>query len=345
MSAFRQVAKGIQLFLLGCLLLLTSCENSQPIEHFFEGFTPPSHFPKEHYSFDNNPPSQAGFELGRKLFYDPLLSRTGQISCASCHQQQANFADEGKAFSQGVDGQLGTRHSPAMANLAWNPNFMWDGGINHIEVMPVAPITNPLEMDESLSNVVQKLKASKQYTSLFKAAFNQPQITDQQLLFALAQFMGLMISDNSKYDRYVNGKAHYTLEEEVGKKLFDTFCTSCHQGVLQTNFSFKNNGLDTVFSDKGRATITLLAKDEGLFKVPSLRNIAQSAPYMHDGRFSTLLEVVNHYNSGVKKSSTLSNELNLEMNLSESDKEAIVAFLLTLSDYTYLNNSKFSKPD
>ncbi len=269
-------------------------------------FYVPEGFPAPVYNFQNNPITQAGFALGRKLFYDPILSRDSTISCGSCHQQFVAFAHADHRFSHGIDNLLGTRNSPGLYNLAWFPNFMWDGGVNHIEVQPIAPINNPVEMDETLANAVFKLQRSSFYPQMFEKAFGSDSVTAQHMLRAMAQFMGAMISAGSKYDEYRAGNVTLTTSEMNGLNVFRAKCASCHTEPLLTDMQFRNNGLDSVFyADAGRGHITLQAQDSGLFRVPSLRNVVLTYPYMHDGRFGSLTQVLDHYSSGIVQSSTL----------------------------------------
>lgn len=305
----------------------------------------PDGFPQPVYTFQDNPVTPAKFELGRRLFYDPLLSRDSTIACGSCHQQFAAFSHDDHKVSHGIDGLLGTRNAPAMFNLAWAPALMHDGGINHLEVLPMAPIENPVEMDESLSNVIVKLKRSSFYPALFKSAFDEDTITTQLMMRAMAVFMATLISADSKYDQYRAGTTTLSSSEANGLALFRTHCESCHQEPLLTDMNFRNNGLDSVFNkDAGRARITLAAADSGKFKVPSLRNIALTGPYMHDGRFDHLTQVLNHYVSGIKQSGTLDPLLaSGSIPLSAQDKTDIIAFLNTLTDSKFINDSRFSE--
>ncbi len=266
------------------------------------------------------------------------------MNCASCHIQEAGFSDPGKALSIGVQGKPGFRNSPALANLAWVPAFMADGGINHIEVMPIAPITDSLEMNISLKETVAKLQASAQYPPQFKRAFGSDSITDQKMLFGLAQFMSTMVSANSKYDEVVNGKAVFTEKEKRGFSLFKQNCSSCHKQPLFTDFSYRSNGLDENSKDPGRGRITQQAEDHGKFKVPSLRNVQLSAPYMHDGRFTNLEEVLNHYSDGIQTNASLDHSLVGGISLSAAEKADIIAFLYTLTDYKFITNNNLSNP-
>jgi cytochrome c peroxidase len=313
--------------------------------------TPPIYFeipkgwPKPHYDFSKNPLTEEGFQLGRKLFYDPILSRDSTISCSSCHLQATGFTHVDHSLSHGIDGKIGTRNSMTLMNLAWSKSFMWDGGVNHIDVQALNPITNPVEMDETLEHVVQKLQKSEKYQQLFENAFGDSKITGQRLLKALTQFELLLVSSNSKYDKVLRKEAVFTEQEQKGYHLFKTNCASCHKEPLFTNDKFENNGLaiDTTLNDIGRIKITNKKEDYLRFKVPTLRNIQFTFPYMHDGRFKTLTEVIKHYNS-ISNNTFLPKELSKPMNLSDNDRVDLVAFLKTLTDNEFLFNKRFSYP-
>ncbi len=310
----------------------------------------PANFPKPVFIFDTNPITKEGFELGRNLFYDPRLSSDGTIACGTCHRQLFAFADHGHGVSHGVGDKLGDRNTPALQNMAFQPEFFWDGGVNHIEFTPLNAIQNPKEMNETLKNVLDKLNATPTYKKQFKAVFGTDSITSQRMLQALAQFMGMLVSSQSRYDSYVRGESgvQFTDEEKAGMTLFKQKCATCHATDLFTDHSFRNNGLNTEFQDKGRETITLLESDRGKFRVPSLRNVERTAPYMHDGRFYSLESVLNHYSSGIKDSPTLDPVLKknqiLGTPLSETEKKQLIAFLKTLTDPTFLVDSRFADP-
>ena len=304
----------------------------------------PEGWPYPNYDFTGNPLTREGFILGRKLFYDPQLSRDNTISCGSCHQQFAAFSHLEHNVSHGIDNLLGTRNAPGLFNLNWQTSFMWDGGVNHLEVQPTAPITNPVEMDESIANVVTKIQNDPTYNELFQNAFGTEEVTSQLIFKAMAQFQGMLVSYNSKYDLYSRGIVTLTGSEQNGLNLFMAKCNSCHTAPLFTNNQFMNNGLDTVFADAGRATITFLAADSGTFKVPSLRNVNLTRQYMHDGRFETLNQVLDHYSSGVKNSSTLSPEVAGGIPMTTAEKADIIAFLKTLSDNSFINDARFKDP-
>jgi len=305
----------------------------------------PKGWPKPAYDFAKNPVTTKGFELGRKLFFDPLLSRDSTISCASCHLQFTNYTHVDHALSHGILGKKGTRNTLAIINAAWSKNFMWDGGVNNIEVQPLAPIENPVEMDSKLSDIVLKLNNSKKYREKFLQAFGSDEITGQRVLKALAQYMVSIQSSNSKYDKVMRKEAglSFNEREQKGLVLFRKNCASCHTEPLFTNNSFENNGLrpDSVLRDKGRANITRLKSDSLKFKVPSLRNIEVSYPYMHDGRFKNLQMVLFHYANDIHKSETLSPKLSKGLKLSEEDKNNLVAFLKTLTDEEFLHDKHF----
>jgi cytochrome c peroxidase len=298
----------------------------------------PSHFPEPHYSFENNEITKERFELGKKLFFDPLLSIDNTISCGSCHAQTHAFADHNVSLSSGVNGALGTRNSPSIANMIWQKSFLWDGGVNHLEMFSIAPILNPVEMNETIPGILAKLNNSSFYKNAFQKAYGVDEINDQVLFRSLTVFMAMIVSADSKYDKWRQGNATLSTKEKAGLELFRQHCASCHSEPLFTDHSFRNNGLDSEFNDLGRALITLDPSDQGKFKVPSLRNVELTYPYMHDGRFWSLQQVMDHYASGIHSSATLDPVLTNGIVLSDTEKEQLIAFLKTLTDYSLLNN-------
>lgn len=310
-------------------------------------FQKPAHFPEPVYDLSQNPVTVEGFELGRELFYDGILSRDGSISCGECHQQSSGFTHHGHDVSHGIDDKLTLRNAQSIQNLAWSENFFWDGGVFHLDLFAVAPIENPNEMDERLPNVLQKLRNDAIYPQLFKKAFGDSEITTERFLKALAQFQLLCISANSRYDKYITNQGEtFSALELKGLNLFEEKCSSCHAGVLQTDQSFRNNGLAIGNpNDTGRHRVTQREEDKFLFKVPSLRNVEFTSPYMHDGRFATLKQVLDHYSDGIVDSPTLDPSLkaNKKIDLSENDKEALIAFLLTLTDHEFLTKKELSE--
>jgi cytochrome c peroxidase len=309
-------------------------------------FDYPKSWPKPVYDFDKNPLTEEKFELGRKLFYDPILSRDGTISCASCHLQATGFTHIDHELSHGIDGEIGDRNSLTLQNLAWNKSFMWDGGINHLDMQALAPITNKVEMDEEMDRVVFKLNQNALYQKLFKNAFDSDVITGQITLKAIAQFLVQLKTYNSKYDKVLKGEINFSDMEKKGYEIFKDKCASCHKEPLFTSSEYKNNGLeiDQTINDFGRMKITQKSSDSLLFKVPTLRNIEFSFPYMHDGRFSNLVEVINHYSLGIKKSKTLSKELKKPLYLTDNQRTELIAFLRTLTDKEFLFNKKYGYP-
>jgi len=305
----------------------------------------PQGWPQHKYDFKKNPLTEEGFQLGRHLFYDPILSRDNTISCQSCHLQQTGFTHVDHQLSHGIEGRIGTRNSIALINLAWNTSFHWDGGVNNLEMQPLNPITNHSEMDETLENVITKLQSSNKYRTLFTKAFGNEKVTSQRVLKALAQFTVMLKSSNSKYDKVIRKEENFTSQEQHGYDLFKFNCASCHTEPLFRSDNFEKNGLtvDETLNDLGRIKITNKPEDYLHFKIPTLRNIQFTFPYMHDGRFKTLTEVVKHYNS-LGQDKNLPKELAKPMHLSDNDRVDLVAFLTTLTDTEFLFNKRFSFP-
>lgn len=320
------------------VLVSVSCKKYEVdrIEPF--GFKAPDYFPEVQYDFSENQVTKGRFELGKMLFFDPVLSSDSTVSCASCHAQVHAFADHNTSLSAGVDGRLGRRNSPSIANMAFTPAFMWDGGVNHLEIFSLAPITDTNEMNETMSNVIDKLNQNEMYRWLFKRNYQVDEVNDQVMFRALTVYMTMIVSDGSRYDQWKRGETIFTPAEEQGQQLFNAKCASCHSGALQTDFSYRNNGLDDSFEDDlGRGRITLNPADNGKFKVPSLRNVMLTYPYMHDGRMFTIREVLDHYDDEIVSSATLDPMLENGIPMTESEKDQIIAFLETLTDYELLN--------
>ncbi len=306
----------------------------------------PKSFPKPVYDFSKNPLSKSKILLGRALFYDPILSRNDKVSCASCHSQFSAFSHVDHALSHGIDDKIGFRNSPALMNLAWQSSFMRDGAINHLDVQALAPISNPDEMDENIAHVVSKLQSSHMYAQLFYQAYGDSVITGEHTLKAISLFLLTLVSSNSKYDSVMRKQSVFTEQENKGYNLFKKNCATCHNEPLFTNDGFRSNGLpiDTSLRDYGRYRITKNPLDSLKFRVPTLRNIEFSYPYMHDGRFKTLSQVMNHYTNEIIKSKTLSAELQKQIVLSSNEKVDIISFLLTLSDKSFLFNRQYFYP-
>ena len=309
-------------------------------------FRKPPNWPEPAYDFSKNPLSERKIQLGRILFYDPILSRNNTISCSSCHLQYTAFTHVDHALSHGIEDRIGTRNSPALVNLAWHKSFMWDGSINHLDMQALAPMSNPSEMDESIDKIVHKLQGTTLYPKLFYDAFDDSIITGEYVLKSIAQFMLTIVSANSKYDSVMRNQATFTLQENNGYILFKKHCAVCHTEPLFTNLQFENNGLevDSTLKDYGRMLITNRSEDSITFKVPTLRNIEFSYPYMHDGRFKKLNDVLKHYTTGIHASKTLSKYLKDPIVLSSNDKVDLVTFLLTLTDKHFLFDPQYSYP-
>jgi cytochrome c peroxidase len=354
--------------LFGAVMLWAGCENDSPP-------LPPEPIPYDGTPYnltygdmpapdiaDDNELTVAKVQLGRMLFYETSLSLDGSMSCSSCHLQANAFSDPDR-FSIGVDQLPGKRQAMAVFNLAWNTNeFFWDGRAHLLRDQSLLPIEDPLEMKESLASVVAKLKVQQKYLDQFSRAFGSEEITSLKMSLALENFMNSIVSVNSKYDQFLAGDATLSTSEERGRELFfaeynpffpavsGADCQHCHSGKNFENDKYLNNGLDAEadWTDLGRFDVTGNSDDRAKFKVPSLRNVEVTPPYMHDGRFSTLEEVVEHYNSGIKASSTL--DITLEntrasgLMLTAQDKVDLIAFLKTFTDEDLLTEPKYASP-
>ncbi|MFT3932125.1 MAG: cytochrome c peroxidase [Chitinophagaceae bacterium] len=309
-------------------------------------FIVPAGWPQPLYDFKKNPLTKEGFELGRKLFYDEKLSKDSTISCASCHQQFSGFATYDHNLSHGYNNTLTTRNAPALQNLAWQKEFMWDGGIAHLDLQPLAPLTATNEMGETIGNVIKKISADTAYKRMFKAAFGTPLINTQRMNMAISQFVLMLVSSNSKYDKVMRGEAEFALAEKLGYDIFKLKCMSCHAPPFFSDFSYRNTGLpvDTTLNDYGRMKITNNKNDSLRFKVPSLRNIATTAPYGHDGRFFSLQNVYEHYRNKIVITPLTDSLLQHKLPISNYESGQLTAFLRTLTDTTFLKNPAFAPP-
>ena len=300
---------------------------------------------------EDNPLTVQGIALGRELFYEKQLSGDNTMACASCHLQENNFSDPNQ-FSEGITGAFGDRQAMAVVNLAWDDKMFWDGRAISLEDQAFGPVSNPIELNDTWVNVVMKLQNNPKYPPLFVRAFGTEIIDSVLVSKAIAQFERTLVSFNSDFDRYFYGGDMTALDENElhGFDLFfgEAECIHCHSGPLLNDPTFRNNGLDITLTDLGLGDITGLASDNGKFKVTSLRNIAESAPYMHDGRFATLEEVIEHYNNINDSSPNLDPEMEHFIGglaLSPTDIADLVAFLKTFSDSDYLTNPNFTDPN
>lgn len=324
--------------------------------------TYPNYFGNRYLIPNDNPTTVEGVSLGRMLFYEKALSAGNKISCGSCHRQELAFTD-GKDFSQGADGTPQPRNTMALVNLLWTRNLFWDGRAKLLEVQVKEPLLNIHEMNQPIAISIRKLEALGIYSEKFGRAFGDTKITEDRIAKALAQFERTLISADSKYDRYLQGKYQPTASEVNGIALFygrpnaqgnirSAACSHCHGGPQTYSELYMNNGLDSVYKDPGREAITGQDYDKGRFRTVTLRNIALTAPYMHDARFKTLEEVVDHYSDHLVKSKYLSPFLqnlsggtaNSQMNLTINEKKDLIAFLHMLTDSTFIQDRRFSDP-
>lgn len=299
---------------------------------------------------DENPMTEEGVALGRRLFYDPILSADDSQSCASCHIQSHGFAESSR-FSTGVDGITGKRNAMALINAPWFRSLNWDGSAASLENQAFEPVTNPIEMHNTWPNAVEKLKAHSHYPDLFFDAFGTTDFDSTHVVKALAQFERTLISSNSKWDRYLRGEVQLSQSESRGFEVFFSEkgdCFHCHSTILFTNNEFHNNGLNSVFADSGLFNVTGNPNDIGRFRTPTLRNVVFTAPYMHDGRFETLEEVIDFYSEGLQYSPTIDPLMkNVDeggVRLTEEEKFNLLAFIKTLTDSSFVNNPAFANP-
>ena len=337
------------------LFILANCQKESPVYTSYQPvpltIDTPENFPPIIHPEDN-PLTEEGVELGRHLFWENKLSGNNSIACANCHLPQYAFSDPNK-FSIGIHGDSGKRNSMVLQNLAWSENFFWDGRSLTLEEQILVTILDSIEMDETWSNFLSEIRYDNNYRDLFYKAFGTLEPDSTHAAKALAQFVRTMVSTNSKYDRYLRQEATLSQEESAGLASFNDLnggdCFHCHGGILGTDNSFKNNGLDELPMDSGRGLVTGLESDNFKFKVPSIRNIEYSAPYMHDGRFNTLDEVINFYSTGIHSNSPNIDPL-IEfasqggVQLNPQERTELKAFLLTFSDPDFIYNPKFSNP-
>ncbi len=339
-------------YVLVLIPFLWSCSNddSDEYQNIPIDYRVPSNFPPLAYNLDNNPLTEKGFELGRKLFYDGRLASDGIVSCGFCHIQEDAFTHHGHSVSHGVGDAIGTRNTPPIQNLAYQTAYMWDGATTHLDLQPIIPFTSPIEMNGDFTAAINMMKSDAEYQKLFKQAFSDGLINSENMLKALGQFMVMATSSNSRFDKYRRNESGGTLSQDEldGYAIFNQKCASCHATDIFTDNSYRNNGLpiNPSLNDVGRYRVTELDQDRYKFKVPSLRNIEKTAPYMHDGRFYTLEAVLNHYSSGVVNTQNLDPSLNngtLGIPLTASEKSKLIAFLLTLTDHEFLTNPKLAE--
>ncbi len=322
-------------------LILFACSKKES-ETYEPTFDLPANFPSIKYPEDNAY-TYSRWKLGKKLFYDNALSRTQTINCGSCHQTQFGMADN-KAFSIGVDGAVGFRNAPTLTNVAYQPYYNFDGGNPTLEMQVLVPIQEHVEFDFNIIEIGRRLANNEEYQNMSKEAYGRA-LDYYVITRALANFERTLISGNSKYDKYIRNEANLTAQELRGLNLFmsdRTNCSNCHSGFNFTNYAFENNGLSEVYDDIGRERVSKKVEDKAKFKVPTLRNIEITAPYMHNGSKATLAEMVAHYNSGGCNHPNKSNLIK-PLHLSTEEQNDLVAFLKTLTDESFINNPFFKK--
>lgn len=346
----KDINKGILLFVL--LAGIVSCQDDSyeliPLTDEEIILNQPEGFPEKSYVGKQNKLTKNGVVLGKKLFEEGRLSADNLVSCSFCHMQEYAFTHHGHDLSHGVYDQIGMRNAPALQNLVWIKEYFYDGASNNLEMASLVPIHNEVEMAESMPSIVNKLKSDREYQQLFLNAFGSSEVTSTGILKALAQYMSVLVSANSRYDQWKANSQKYpfTTDEFQGYQLFQQKCASCHSGELLTNQAFLNNGLppNPRINDLGRETVSGDPNDRYKFKVPSLRNVAYTAPYMHDGRFRTLESVLRFYNEGMIHSETITNELvtdgKVGIPMTTEEQRLIIVFLKTLSDESFISKNK-----
>jgi len=309
-------------------------------------FTIPAGFPQPLYNFSNNPLTEQGFLLGRALFYDGRLSKDGHYPCASCHQQVAVFGTYDHDLSHGYNDQHSNRNAAPLFNLAWQREFHTDGKYKSLEDECLDPIQAPNQMAEEIGSVLTKLREDEHVRSMFQAAFGTGEITIERMQNALAQFTVSMITANSKYDQVKRGVNTFTDYEQRGYDLYKTNCASCHPEPMFTDYSYRNIGLEVnpILNDYGRMVVTGKKEDSLKFKVPSLRNVSLTYPYMHDGRYQSLRACIEHYGMNVRQSATLDPSLTNGIHFNSSQVIDLVAFLRALTDSTLVKDLRFYQP-
>ena len=348
------MSRGIYIYII-LVCVFFSCRKKVEVEYIYnptyvtlevpDNF-PPLEIPQE------NPLTEEGILLGRHLFWDTKLSGDNSLACASCHLPQHAFSDP-NPLSIGVNGHLGKRNAMVLQNLAWTNEFLWDGSVLSLEEQIILPVLDSTEMNETWKNFFRKIENNEMYNRLFYNAFQTFNPDSTHAAKAIAQFIRTMVSSNSKYDKVLRNEAIFSPDESAGFDSFNSLtggdCFHCHGGILGTDLSYKNNGLDQFPVDSGRGLVTGIATDNFRFKVPSIRNIEYSAPYMHDGRFEDLDQVINFYSLEIHASSPNIDPL-MEFSqqggvqLDPQERMELKAFLLTLSDQEFINNPKFSNP-
>ncbi|MBK8485911.1 MAG: cytochrome-c peroxidase [Saprospiraceae bacterium] len=325
--------------LFGLVVMFSSCQQEET--KIYANFQVPLGFPNPSFPEDNLY-SDSRFLLGRKLFYDPVLSLDSTVSCASCHKPEFAFTDQ-KKFSEGIQGRIGTRNAPSLGNVAYHPYLLREGGVPTLEMQVGVPIQEHQEFDHNILLIAEKLNLNSDYRNRSLEAYNR--LPDAFVITrAIACFERTLLSGNSLYDYYLQGDTQALNGSAInGLKLFNSpelKCNQCHNGINFTNYSFSNNGLYENYLDQGRMRLTGKEEDRSLFKVPSLRNIEVTFPYMHDGSISNLEDLIDHYASGGKNNQQ-KNPLITGFYITPQQKKDLVMFLKSLTDQQFINNLNF----
>lgn len=306
-------------------------------------FIVPEGFPPPVYDFENNPVTEEGFALGKKLFRDNRLSLKADVTCSSCHQQEAAFTTFDHDLGHGTNHQHTTRNVPAIFNMAWHSEFQWDGSVSNLVDQPLTCLTAPEKMGEEVNSVINKLSGDAEYKKMFAESFGDENITGERISRAIAQFVVMLVSADSKYDKAKKGEAVFNSSEQNGYEIFTSKCTGCHSEPLFTDLSYRNNGLplNPNYNDGGRIRVTGNASDSLKFKVPSLRNVGITGYFAHDGRFPAFTQMINHYNEGIEHNATLDPLLASNIPLTDLEKFYLQEFLHTLSDSSLISDPRF----
>jgi cytochrome c peroxidase len=341
----RSVIAVLLLTVIGASVAITACRKSDSRRHrtTMLNFKVPDGFPEPTYNFTNNPITAEGFALGRKLFHDHRLSSHLDVTCASCHQQHAAYTTFDHDLGHGTNHQHTRRNVPGIFNMAWQKEFEWDGRIKSLDEQPMACMTAPEKMGEAVNNVIDKISVDSLYPGMFAEAFGDARVTGDRISKALVQFVLMIVSANSKYDSVRNGTATFNASQQAGYELFKSKCASCHAEPLFTDLTYRNNGIGSnpFHTDYGRMEVTGDPADSLKFKVPSLRNIALTGYFAHDGRYISVGQLLDFYSSPIPPQPTLDPSLRNGIPMTPLEKFYIEEFLFTLSDSTLVSDPDF----
>lgn len=327
--------------------MIYACQKTDQFDDTTQyNFIIPEGFPTPGYNFQQKPLNEEAIELGKQLFYEGRLAKDGFTSCGSCHNQIAAFTTYDHDLSHGYNFSHTSRNAPVLFNLVWKDAFQHDGSSSSIEEISLKHLNSVVDMGGPVSEAIARIEPDSMYKRLFKEAYGSERITTDRLLNALKQFTLHIVSANSKYDKVNRGEQTYSIQEQLGYQIFKTKCESCHKEPLFTDFTYRNIGLpaNSFLQDKGRMEVTNNSNDSLKFRVPTLRNIMVSSYFTHDGRFSVIRNMINHYRTGVVQSHTLDPLLSNGISLTDAEVESLVSFLRTLTDSTLLTNPRYAHP-